>query len=46
MPESPLFAELSSDDRVFWTAVTTGAGVILVGLLGIPRKGPAKATNG
>ncbi|HEV2790287.1 MAG TPA: hypothetical protein VGV69_03205 [Solirubrobacterales bacterium] len=33
MPESPLNAELSGDDRTIWTAIVTVAGVALLGLI-------------
>jgi hypothetical protein len=42
MPESPLMADLGSDDRAVWTFVITGAGVALVGVLGVSLKEPAK----
>ncbi len=34
MPESPLNAELSGDDRTIWTAIVTVAGVLVLGMLG------------
>jgi cation transport ATPase len=36
MPESPLNAELSGDDRTIWTAIITAAGVVVLGMLGKP----------
>lgn len=33
MPESPLYAELSGDDRTIWTLIITAAGVALLGLI-------------
>lgn len=36
MPESPLSAELSGDDRTIWTAIITAAGVVVLGMLGKP----------
>jgi hypothetical protein len=41
MPESPLSAELSGDDRVVWTLVITAAGVALLGLITGKLKNPA-----
>jgi hypothetical protein len=41
MPESPLFAELSGDDRVVSTLIITAVGVALVGLLSGSLKKPA-----
>lgn len=42
MPESPLNAELSGDDRTIWTAIITAAGVVVVGMLGKPLTEKAK----
>ncbi len=42
MPESPLSAELSSDNRTIWTAIITAAGVLLLGMLGKPLKEAVK----
>jgi hypothetical protein len=33
MPQSPLAAELSGDNRVIWTAIITVVGVAVLGLL-------------
>jgi hypothetical protein len=33
MPESPLNAELSGDNRTIWTAIITAAGVVVLGML-------------
>ncbi|MFL5898138.1 MAG: hypothetical protein ACJ76D_06690 [Solirubrobacterales bacterium] len=32
-PESPLYAELSGDNRVVWTLIVTAAGVALLGVI-------------
>jgi hypothetical protein len=42
MPESPLNAELSGDDRTIWTAIVTVAGVLVLGMLGKDLKEEAK----
>ena len=42
MPESPLNAEISGDDRIVWTLIITVAGVALLLLLGVPLKEKAK----
>jgi hypothetical protein len=42
MPESPLNAELTGDDRVVWTLIITVAGAGLLGLLGVPLKEQVK----
>jgi hypothetical protein len=42
MPQSPLNAELSGDDRVVWTLIITVAGTALLSLLGLPLKEQAK----
>jgi cation transport ATPase len=42
MPESPLNAELSGDDRTIWTAIITAAGVVVLGMLGKPLTEEAK----
>jgi quinol-cytochrome oxidoreductase complex cytochrome b subunit len=42
MPESPLNAELSGDDREVWTLIITVVGVALLGLLTGSLKKPAK----
>lgn len=41
MPESPLYAELSGDDRVVWTVVITGAGAAVLSLITGKLKAPA-----
>jgi hypothetical protein len=41
MPESPLAAELTGDDRAIWTAIITVAGVAVLLLLGVKLKNPA-----
>lgn len=41
MPESPLAAELSGDDRAIWTALVTVIGVACLLLLGVKLKDPA-----
>jgi hypothetical protein len=38
MPESPLSAVLSSDNRTIWTAIITAAGILILGMLGKPLK--------
>lgn len=43
MPESPLSAELSGDDRTITTLVITAVGVVLVGGLTGTMKKPAKS---
>ena len=43
MPESPLNAALSSNNRTIWTAIITAAGVLLLGMLGTPLKEEVKA---
>lgn len=42
MPESPLNAVLSSDDRTIWTAIITAVGVVVLGMLGKPLKEEVK----
>jgi hypothetical protein len=42
MPQSPLNAQLSGDDRVVWTLIITVAGAGLLGLLGVPLKEKVK----
>jgi hypothetical protein len=42
MPESPLSAELSGDNRTIWTAIITAAGVVVLGMLGKPLKEKVK----
>jgi cation transport ATPase len=42
MPESPLNAVLSSDNRTIWTAIITAAGVVILGMFGKPLKEEAK----
>lgn len=42
MPESPLNAELSGDDRVIWTVIITVLGVGVLGLLGVPLRQQVK----
>lgn len=46
MPESPLNAELTGDDRVIWTTVITAAGVAVLSLITGSLKEPAKAKRG
>jgi len=42
MPESPLNAVLSGDNRTIWTAIITAVGILLLGMLGKPLKEKAK----
>lgn len=42
MPESPLIAELSGNDKTVWTVIIIGAGAALVGLLTGTLKKPSK----
>jgi hypothetical protein len=42
MPESPLYAELSGDDRVVWTILITGAGAAVLSLITGKLKTPAR----
>jgi hypothetical protein len=42
MPESPLNAVLSTNNRTIWTAIVTAAGVVILGMLGKPLKEKAK----
>jgi hypothetical protein len=42
MPQSPLNAEISGDDRVVWTLIITVAGAGLLGLIGVPLKEKVK----
>lgn len=44
MPESPLGAELSGDDKTVWVVIVTAAGVALLGLLTGSMKKPVKKT--
>ncbi len=43
MPESPLNAALSSDNRTIWTAIVTVVGVLILGMLGKTLKEEVKA---
>lgn len=43
MPESPLSAVLSSNNRTIWTAIVTVAGVLILGMLGKPLKEKVKS---
>lgn len=42
MPESPLNAALSSDNRTIWTAIVTVVGVLILGMLGKSLKEEVK----
>lgn len=42
MPESPLNAELSSNNRTIWTAIIVAVAILLLGMFGKPMKEPAK----
>lgn len=42
MPESPLNAVLSGDNRTIWTAIITAVGVVVLGMLGKPLKEEVK----